>query len=170
MLLGPCAAGNFYVRQSGQDKLRPPVFGWHNVRCPNYVAQEQMVLRTDARRYEVGTQNWLGIVGLHAAMELALEIGIDNIARELQRQRAWLVPALQAKGYVVLHADAPAIHTSGITAFHHPTIDVTALHEKLTAANIITSLRADRTGRHYLRLSPHFYNTDKELERLLALL
>ena len=169
-LLGPCAAGIFYVRQSGQDKLRPPVFGWHNVRCPNYVAQEQMVLRTDARRYEVGTQNWLGIVGLHAAMELALEIGIDNIARELQRQRAWLVPALQAKGYVVLHADASAIHTSGITAFHHPTIDVTALHEKLTAANIITSLRADRTGRHYLRLSPHFYNTDKELERLLALL
>ena len=168
-LLGPCAAGILYVRKSLQDKLRPPVFGWHNVRCPNYVAQEELVLRTDARRYEVGTQNWLGIVGLHAAMELLLEIGVETIAQELLRKRAWLVPALTAKGYTVLHAGAPALHGSGITAFHHPTTDVAALHDKLAAANIITSLRTDRSGRRYLRLSPHFYNTDKELERLLEL-
>jgi selenocysteine lyase/cysteine desulfurase len=35
------------------------------------------------------------------------------------------------------------------------------------AARIETSLRADRAGRHYMRLSPHFYNTDEEIHRLL---
>jgi hypothetical protein len=41
----------------------------------------------------------VGLVGLIAAMELALEIGVENIAAELLRKRAWLVPALQAKGF-----------------------------------------------------------------------
>ena len=41
-LLGPCAAGVLYVRRSLQEHLNPPVYGWHNVRCPDFVAQEQM--------------------------------------------------------------------------------------------------------------------------------
>ncbi|SPE59402.1 Aminotransferase class V (fragment) [Verrucomicrobia bacterium] len=40
-LLGPCGAGLMYVRHSVQELLNPPIYGWHNVRCPNYVAQEQ---------------------------------------------------------------------------------------------------------------------------------
>src|SRR5438128_7430056 len=62
-VLGPCAAGILYVRRSLQEKLRPPVYGWNNVRCPNYIAQEQIVLRSHAQRYEPGTHNWLGLVG-----------------------------------------------------------------------------------------------------------
>jgi selenocysteine lyase/cysteine desulfurase len=169
-LLGPCAAGVLFVRQALQDRLRPPIYGWHNVRCPNYVAQEQLVLRPDARRYEAGTGNWLGVVGLHAALELVLELGIDNIAAELLRKRSWLVPALAAKGYTVLHADAPPLHASGIIAFHRPTTNMASVHQRLEAANILTSLRTDRAGNQYLRLSPHFYNTDAELQRCLDLL
>ena len=66
-LLGPCAAGVFYVRRELQDRLAPSSFGWNNVRCPNYVAQETMNLRSDARRYEAGSFNILGIAGLNAA-------------------------------------------------------------------------------------------------------
>src|SRR5437667_3721407 len=77
-LLGPCAAGILYVRASLQEQLRPTVFGWHNVWCPDYLAQEELVLRADARRYEAGTQNLFGLVGLHAALELLSGIGLDN--------------------------------------------------------------------------------------------
>ena len=169
-LLGPCAAGILYVRQELQDQLRPPVYGWHNVRCPNYVAQEEMVFRTDAKRYEAGTSNLLGLVGLQAALELLLEVGIDNIAAELLRKRAWVVPALQAKGYTVLHATAAPENASGIITFHRVGTDLAALHQRLTEAGIVTSLRADRSGQKYIRLSPHFYNTDTELDRVLGLL
>lgn len=169
-LLGPCASGVFYVRHALQDRLRPSAFGWHNVRCPNYVAQEQLVHPPDARRYEAGSANLLGLAGLEAALELILEVGVDNIAAELLRKRAWLVPALQAKGFTVLNADAPPAHASGIVTFHKPGVDFPALHQKLADARIITSLRADRSGQRYLRLSPHFYNTDAELHRVLELL
>ena len=170
-LLGPCAAGLMYVRQELQEQVHPTVFGWHNVRCPNYVAQEQIVFRRNAQRFEAGTHNLLGIVGMNAAMELLLEVGIENIAAELLRKRAWLVPALQAKGYQVLDAKAGPESSSGMVAFHKDSgVDLPALHQKLEAAGIFTSLRTDRQNRRYLRLSPHFYNTDAELHRALELL
>ncbi len=167
-LLGPCGAGLLYVRRSLQEKLTPPIYGWHNVRCPGFVAQEQIVFRDSARKYEAGTHNLLGVIGLLAAVEMILELGVENLARELLRKRALLVGALQGKGYTVLEADAAAENGSGIVSFYQPGKDLTALHQKLLAANIITSLRADRSGQNYIRLSPHFYNTDAELERVLG--
>jgi cysteine desulfurase/selenocysteine lyase len=169
-LLGPCAAGIMYVRKSWQESVRPSVFGWHNVRCPGYVAQEKLIHPSDARRYEAGSANLVGLAGLQAGIELLLELGIENIARELLRKRAWLVPALQEKGYTVLEADAPPQHASAITAFHRPGTDLAPLHQKLLDANVITSLRSDRQGNRYIRLSPHFYNTDAELQRTMDLL
>jgi selenocysteine lyase/cysteine desulfurase len=182
-LLGPCGAGLLYVRRELQEKLNPPIYGWHNVRCPNFVAQEQIVFRKDATKYEAGTHNLLGLIGLIAAMELVAEIGIENIAAELLRKRARLVPALQAKGFTVLNADAKIENASGIISFYQAGSslaeaasaakvgkDLTALHKKLTDAGIVTSLRADRKGQSYIRFSPHFYNTDAELQRTLELL
>lgn len=169
-LLGPCGAGVMYVRQSVQERLHPPIYGWHNVRCPDFIAQEQLVLRTGAARYEAGTQNLLGLVGLVTGIELLLELGIENIAKELLRKRAWLVPALQAKGYTVLHADAPTENCSGITSFNRAGEDPAGLHAKLLEAGIVTSLRTERSGKKHIRVSPHFYNTDAELQKLLDLL
>jgi selenocysteine lyase/cysteine desulfurase len=168
-LMGPCGAGLMYVRGSLQESITPPIYGWHHVRCPNYVAQEHVVFRSGPQKYEAGTHNLLGIVGLVAAMELILELGLENIARELLRKRALLVPALQAKGCTVLQADAPAENASGIVSFHRPGSDLAALHQKLTDAGVVTSLRGDRTGQQYIRLSPHYYNTDAELERVLGM-
>ena len=193
-LLGPCGAGLLYVRRELQEKLNPPIYGWHNVRCPNFVAQEQIIFRNGATKYEAGTHNLLGLVGLITAMELVLEIGIENMTAELLRKRAWLVPALQAKGFAVLNADAGTENASSIISFHQPGPgrdeaasaakagpglaevasaakagkDLTALHKKLTDAGVVASLRADRKGQSYIRLSPHFYNTDAELQRTLG--
>ncbi len=166
-LLGPCGAGLFYVRKSMQTKLRPVVYGWHNVRCPNFVAQEHLAFPPDARRYEAGSASLLGLAGLNAAMELLTEVGVENIATRLLHLRSLLVPALREKGWSVLHADAPPRHASGIISFYRPGADLPALREKLLAAGIETSLRTDRAGQHYIRLSPHFYNTDEEIHRLL---
>src|SRR5216117_1961391 len=132
-LLGPCAAGILYARKSLQERLRPTAFGWHNVYCPNYVAQEELVFRPDARRYEAGSQNLLGLVGLNAAMELVFEIGIENIAAELLRKRALLVPALRNKGYTVLNAEATPANASGIVTFCRDGAAMDSLYEKLEA-------------------------------------
>ena len=169
-LLGPCAAGLMYVRREAQDQLLPTTHGWHNIRCPNYVAQEQLNYRTDARRYEAGTANLVGLAGLSASLDLLLEVGIDNIAAEALRKRAWIVPALQAKGCEVLNANATPQNQGAMISFFKRAADLSAIHQKLKDASILTSLRGDRTGRKLLRISPHFYNTDAELQRVIEML
>jgi selenocysteine lyase/cysteine desulfurase len=168
-LLGPCGAGLLYVKKDLQEKLNPPVYGWHNVHNPDFVAQEKIEFRSGAKKFEAGTHNLVGLVGLLAAMELLLEVGIKNIATELIRKRAWLVPALQAKGYTVLNADPKPENAGGITSFSAPGKDMSALNQKLADNGVVASLRTDRKGQKYVRLSPHFYNTDAELQRAVEL-
>jgi cysteine desulfurase/selenocysteine lyase len=169
-LLGPCGAGIFYARREIQENLNPPVWGWHNVRSPNFVAQEKIEFRHDARKYEAGTQNLVGLTGLIAAMELALELGVENIAAELLRKRQWLVPELQKLGYTVLNAAPAPENTGSMISFFANERPMPALHKKLSEAGIVTSLRVDRSGQNYIRISPHFYNTDEELEKTVSTL
>ncbi len=169
-MLGPCAAGILYVRKEVQEQLRPPLHGWHNIDCPDFVAQEELRFKPDARRYEVGSANLLGLVGLHAALELIHEVGIDNIAAELLRKREWFVPALENKGYEVVHADSPQKNCSGVATVRKSGEDMDALHARLADHHVLASVRADRKGIKYLRFSPHYYNTDAEMLRILELL
>jgi selenocysteine lyase/cysteine desulfurase len=169
-LLGPCGAGLLYVRRSLQERLTPPIYGWHNVRCPDYVAQEQIVFRRGGQKFEAGTHSLMGIVGMLAALEMMREIGLENVSQELLRKRKRIVPALQAKGCAVLNADVAEENASAIISFDLPGKDIAQVHQKLSDANIVTSLRVDRSGKKYIRLSPHFYNTDAELDRVIELL
>jgi len=169
-LLGPCAAGLLYVRKAVQDLLEPVVLGWHNVRCPNFVAQDRIVHPPDARRYEAGSLNLPGYAGLKAAAELLLEVGVENIAAELLRKTNRLVPELKARGWDVLGAGMSEKHRSGIISFRRDDVDLAAVHAKLAAGNIVVSFRTDRAGRNFLRFSPHFYNTDAELDQALVAL
>jgi selenocysteine lyase/cysteine desulfurase len=170
-LLGPCAAGLMFVRHELQDGMHPSMYGANNVRSPNFIAQEHIAFRSGPHRFEIGTHNLLGIVGMNAALELILELGVENIAAELLRKRAWVVPALQGRGWQVLGTGAtPDTGGAIMTIWHPDRADLPALHQKLEEAGIYVSLRSDRRGKQYLRLSPHFYNTDAELHRVLEML
>src|SRR5580693_7371260 len=169
-LLGPCGAGVFYVKRDLQEKLNPPVYGWHNVRNQNFVAQDKIEFRSGAAKFEAGTHNLIGLIGLLAAMELALEIGVENIATELARKRSWLVSACTAKGYTILNPAQKPENAGSITSIFQPGKDLTPLHKKLADAGVIASLRTDRKGQNYTRFAPHYYNTDAELQRVVELL
>lgn len=166
-MLGPCASGILYVKHEAQDRLKPVVQGWHNLNCPDFIAQETLDYKPDSRRYEAGTANLLGIVGHHASLQMLDALGLDNIAADLLAKRRRLVPELLAKGFDVLHADAPETNASGIVTFSKPGQDMASLAEQLGQAGFKVSLRMMRDGSRLIRLSPHFYNTDAELDHLL---
>ena len=166
-MLGPCSAGILYVRREIQEQLKPRVFGWHNVECPDFIATDELTLRSDARRYEAGTHNIAGIAGHKAAFELLLQAGIENIAADLLRKRARILRGVTAKGWSVVCPDAQPRNQGGMTSFRKDGVDLAALHRQLADDRITVSLRTDRKQQHFLRVSPHFYNTDAELDALL---
>ncbi len=169
-MLGPCGAGIFYVRKDWQEKLRPTVLGWNNVRCPGFVASEKIEFRSGAHRYEAGSHNWTGMVGMKAAIDLLLEVGVDAISQELLRKRTLMVSGLLARGFEVIEPEMTKRNASGIVSFRRGHEDMESLHASLELKGVITSLRANRAGVKWIRLSPHFYNTDGDLDRLFECL
>ncbi len=164
-MLGPCAAGVLFVKKDRLEHLTPTVQGWNNLHCPGFLTQESLQYRKDARRFEAGSLNLLGLAGLREAFLLMEEIGIDAIAADLLEKRRWLVKTLLERGCEVLLPDLPPENTSGITTFLVPGHDSATLHRCLGEAGIVGSLRFTRDGRQWLRWTPHYYNTIEELGR-----
>jgi selenocysteine lyase/cysteine desulfurase len=161
--------GVFYVRRELQDHLRPTLVGWNNVACPHFIAQPEMRFPSHAGRYEAGSANLAGIVGLHAALKLVTEAGIDRIESRVRSFTETVLAAMESRGFQCLGPREPS-RRSGILSFTKAGADLEAVHARLLERNIVTSLRRTRDGTRLLRLSPHFYNTEQELERLIEAL
>jgi cysteine desulfurase/selenocysteine lyase len=167
-MLGPMSAGIFFVREELQETLRPALLGSWNVRSPQFIAQEEIRFEAGGRRYEPGALNVNGILGMKAGIEMLLEAGVEAVAGQLLRLKKRLLAGLLPLGFEVYGpADGP--HASGITSVWRAGgrgADLQVLFEKLAGAGIHPSLRHDRQGRAMLRFSPHFYNTEEEMDRV----
>jgi cysteine desulfurase/selenocysteine lyase len=167
-LLGPLASGVVYVKKEHFDLCRPTLLGSWNIRAPGFVAQDQIEFLDTAQRYEPGALNLVGIVGMKAAIDLLLEAGIDRVAERILALRARLINGLEPAGYRLLGLREPATG-SGIVTFSHPARDLTEVFQRLTQERIFCSQRQDRQGTHYLRFSPHFYNSEAEVDRVVEI-
>lgn len=168
-MLGPMAAGIVYVRDEVKERLRPTLLGSWNVQSPNFIAQDEIRFEAGGRRYEPGVLNVAGILGMKAGMELLLEKGITEISAQLLRLKTRLVERLEPLGFQFLGPNA-GLNASGITTVWRdvdkkPTLP--QIFEHLTAQKISPSLRFDRAEQSYLRFSPHFYNTETEMDHVV---
>lgn len=164
-LLGPEGAGVFYVRREVQDQTRPLVVGWMNVINAEQFGDYDYTLKPDARRYESGSHNMIGLLGLKASLELLSGLGTDAIAQRLHSLTDRLIDGLIRKGYQVVSPRDEG-QWSGIVSFASPTHAHAPLIEHLRKSHRIEI--ALREGR--LRASPHFYNTEEQIDRLIDLL
>lgn len=170
-LLGPMAAGIFFVREEHHDLLRPTLLGAWNVKSPNFVAQDEVVFEKGGRRYEPGVLNMSGILGMRASLEMLSGMGIESVGRRLLTLKSHLIRRLAPLGFhVVPPTDGP--NASGITTVWRESSDapVEKVFDHLVAHNVIISLRHNRQGRGHLRFSPHFYNTEAEINRVADLI
>lgn len=168
-MLGPLAIGIVHVKKRHFDLLRPTLLGAWNVVSPNFITQPEIVFVPTAQRYEPGVLNVAGIYGMKAAIELALAVGRDRIAARILDLKKHLVGELQPLDFEIIPPLGGA-NASGITTFRHPRADMAKLFRLLEQNGIVVSLRHDQNGTEYLRLSPHFYNTTAEIDRVAEVL
>jgi len=169
-MLGPLAIGIVYVRRSRFEKLRPTLLGAWNVVSPHFNALDEIRFVPTAQRYEPGVLNIAGILGMRAALEFFQSLGLETIAARLLELKAYLIPRLIDLGFQIFGPGSGSPAATSITTFRHERAGSSALFDALEKANVIASLRHDREGREYLRLSPHCYNTEAELDIVLGVL
>jgi selenocysteine lyase/cysteine desulfurase len=163
-MCGPESAAIFYAAREHRDRLDVLESGWTNVDRRGKFLQCSVDLLPDARRFEAGSLNTNGIYGLRAAIDLLLETGIEKIAAEAIRVSTKLADGLESIGWRV--ASPRPIRSAIIGAFP-PGVERSMLqwHRHLEKNGVIC---APREG--MLRFSPHFYNDDGEIAKVLDLL
>ena len=173
-LRGPRGTGFLFVRGELIAELEPPIID--HFAAP-WVQLDQYRLRDDARRFENWENNYAGRLGLGVAVEYALKVGIEVI-----EERALMLAGRLRDGLVTI--PGASLHDLGRrpSSIVSATIAGTEAEDLMRAATsagfnigtvqpastLVDSLKRDLPN--LLRVSPHYYNSEDEVDRFLAFL
>ncbi|MBR1151994.1 aminotransferase class V-fold PLP-dependent enzyme [Bradyrhizobium sp. JYMT SZCCT0428] len=169
-LRGPRGTGFLYVRRELLGKLEPPMIDHFGA---PWVAPDRYQLRADARRFETWENNYAARLGLGVAVDYAQAIGIEPIAARCRTLAGRLRTGLGQIPGVTIHDLGP--HPAAIVTFSVPGFEADAVKRHLAGAgiNVSTSDPAStlldakrRALPSIVRASPHYYNTEDEIDRL----
>jgi len=160
-LNGPNGVGFIYIREDLITQIKPDRLGWASTNdFKSLETMESNPLPESARRFEYGTLAFESIYALEAALDYTNKIGIENI----ERQNMKLVKILRKKlQHFGVEFFTPENTASPILSFFVE--NGQELGRKLKAQKVYI------TARHWkkdqIRLSPHFYNNEKDIEAFI---
>ena len=168
-LRGPRGTGFLWVRDEALDRLDPFVAEiasatWDGARGFRWVA--------GARRFESWENSYLNLLGLGSAVHQALDLGIDEIGDRTRALGDALRSRLDALPGVTTH-DLGEVRCAIVTArVDGMTAEDVAAALAAQQINVSTTLGSHtpfddevRAVHPLVRLSPHYYTTDDELDR-----
>jgi selenocysteine lyase/cysteine desulfurase len=160
-LLSVEGCGIFYCARRVLDRVTPRVVGWRSVTDNRDFDRYHLELQPSAGRFEEGTPNTAGIFALGAAIDLLLELGVEAIGRRVLELTDRLVEGLARCGARLLSPRGPG-EASGIVSFQLGDEAPARSAARLRERGVFV---VERRGG--VRASPHFYNDEDELQRLL---
>jgi cysteine desulfurase/selenocysteine lyase len=161
MMAGEGAA-YVYASDRALGAIHQPFVGWTSVEDPFDPKPHIDRLRHGAARFENGTINYPGIAALNASLKFFNEFGLEKMERAVLDLSGYLIQRFERQGIEVITPTAET-ERAGIVSFNFPEAEKT--FERLEKQNIILSFRSG-----ILRASPHFYNTEEELKKLVIAL
>jgi len=164
-LLAPWGSGFVWLRPDLVQSLRPVDVSWMATRCSDdfsRLTDYDFTYREDARRFEVITLPYQDFAGLNASLDVFLELGLELVYERVERLTGLIVDWALGRTDVRLVTPRDRERRAGMVAVAAGC--PVGASERLTAAGVIHSLREGA-----IRLSPHFYNTEEEIDRALRL-
>jgi selenocysteine lyase/cysteine desulfurase len=157
--MGPHGTGFLYLTEALQSRLQQQYLGWLAVRDPWDFFNFDQPPAASARRYEGGTVNFPGIMGMHAALATLLEFGMDKIESQILALTQILTDELQKLDGIELLSPTSRHERAGIVTIKlPPRVDGNIVLQQISERHVTISLRDGK-----LRYSPHFYNSPEEI-------
>ncbi len=161
-MLGPMGAGFLYVNRERLDELAPPFAGALSVVDAENYLDYNLTFQPDARRFELGVPNTIGVAGLSASLDLLLSLDIRAIEAWTLRLSGLLLEQLDRLGYRPF-VGRDSTHRSAIVSFNTPDpAGVAEASQRLTAANVIHTIRAGN-----VRLGVHAFNSEEDIQAVV---
>jgi len=159
-LCGGPGAGWLYVRPDVADRLEPTLVGWQGHARP-FAFEPELEYAAGARRFLTGTPNVPALYAATAGYDVIEEVGVDRIRERSLSLTQLLIDSLDAAGFEISSPREPA-RRGGTILVRTP--DDAAVHRELGERGIVCDFRPDAG----IRLGPHFYNTEDELEHTVS--
>ena len=164
-LLAPWGSGFVWLRPDLVDSLRPVDVSWMATRCSDdftRLTDYDFTYRDNARKFEVITLPYQDFAGLNESLDVFFEVGLETVYERVERLTGRIVDWALGTTGVRLVTPPELRRRAGIVAVAPR--DAKAASERLTRAGVVHSFREGA-----IRLSPHFYNTEEEIDRALHL-
>jgi len=160
-MLGLQGMAFIYISEELQSKLKTASVGWLSVENAWDLIDYNSTLKKTANRYQPGTLNTFGIYAINASLKLFDEFGFNNVEDQVLLNSIYLIEKLTETGFTPILQKCNKKNLAGIISIRKE--DAENIFSYLQAKNIEIAVREG-----IVRLSPHFYNTKDEIDKVVA--
>jgi len=164
-MLGPEGIALFYCRAEIRDSLTLHQYGWHMVKDAGNYANKDWQVADTGKRFECGSPNMLGIHAMSASLSLIEEVGTENISNYIIKNSAYIIDSIINIPSLKFISPTKIPDYAGIVTFSIEGLDMSELYSKLMKNKVICANRAGG-----IRFSPHFYTSQKTIDKSLEIL
>lgn len=168
-LLSPYGTGFFWARREAMEKLRPSPFYWmalEGARNFHSLPLDKLKPAAGARRWDAPeTANFSNLSAMQASLEFIERVGVMTIAEHNQNLITHLIERLPRDTCVLASPNTAEKRGPYVCLTARTPERTHELFEKLRAAQVFVSLRENA-----LRISPHLYNTERDITKLVSVL
>ena len=174
-MLGPTGIGVLYGKEELLEQMSPVEFGGEMI---DFVYEQEATWKELPWKFEAGTPNIAGAIGLAAAIDYLDKIGMETVHQYEQELIAYVFPKLQAVEGLTIYGSEDLTQRSGVISFN-----LAGLHPHDVATALDYEGVAVRAGHHcaqpllsYLgvpatvRASFYIYNTKADCDKLVEAL
>lgn len=162
-LCGPMGTGLFFCRRDSSSLLEPVTIGGESAMT---YEKENLVFKDIPDKFQTGFRNYVGIAGLEASANYLLEYGLDNIRNKVMKLANQLIDELEKLPNVVIYGPSDSNDRTSIVSFSLKGKDPQKIVESLENQKIILAVR-EIFDKKIIRASPHFFNSEQEIETVI---
>ena len=162
-LCGGPACGYLYVRPDLQAELQPKLTGWVAHAAPFDFAAPPMSYDNSVRRFAQGTPSIPALYSVLPGLQIIEEVGVETIRAESERRTEWMIDLALERGWKV-NSPRDVNQRGGSVMIYVE--DGPGMVQRLNERGVFVDCRPG-VG---LRMSPHFFNSDEELQEAMAIL
>ncbi|CAD6368632.1 Aminotransferase class V [metagenome] len=162
-LCGPMGTGLFYCNKKSHELLEPLTIGGESAMLYD---ETNLAFKDIPDKFQTGFRNYVGIVGLESSANYLLKYGMENIREKNLLLSNLLREELSKIKNIILYGPENPQERTSIVSFNIEGYDPQLIIEKLEKQNIVLAVR-EILEQKIIRASPHFFNTESEILKVI---
>ena len=162
-LCGPMGTGIFYCQRNSSKLLEPVTIGGESAML---CEETKLAFKDMPEKFQTGFRNYVGIVGLEVSANYLYKYGMENIRKKNIHLSNMLREELAKNPKISLYGPKNPEERTSIVSFTIDGYESDIVVKKLEKLGIVLAIR-EIFEKKIIRISPHFFNTETEILRVI---